>query len=237
MKNIQTPTTIKELLEKFTLKKITVYNSIIPIAIVIVFSLLFYACQKESPSLVAASQSSNALHENVTESSVMSGLPTIPYVSCGMKMNVFTPFEHSANVYAFAYTINGQKKKFGISSGGQMNFNTYDKFSFEFAGYLDKSSTVKSWRIRRTDGKYLTAGMEYKDKLTGSAAAQQKFLLASLGNGQYKILLPKLPVCNIAAIWDDVDLGYRIYNFDYDDDNLNFKDTKVTMMVIPLPNG
>jgi hypothetical protein len=58
-----------------------------------------------------------------------------------------------------------------------------------------------------------------------------------LGNGQYKILLPKLPVCNIAAIWDDIDVGYKIANFNYDDSQLVGKDTKISMLVIPLPNG
>lgn len=232
MKNIHTATTIKELL-----KEITAHNRKIVAATAVVFSLLFNACQKDSASLVTASQSSNASHENVTESSVMSGLPTIPYVSCGMKINVFTPFEHSAKVYAFAYTLNGVQKKFAIDNNSHMNFGSYDKFSFEFAGYLDKSSTVKSWRIRRTDGKYLTAGLKYIDLLPEPSAAQQIFLLASLGNGQYKILLPKLPVCNLAAIWYDVDAGYRIVNFDYNDFQLDGKDTKVTMTVIPLPNG
>jgi len=224
MKNIQTATALKKLLKKFT-----VYNSIMMLATVIVFSLLF-ACQKESYSPVTS-------NENAGEHAETMGLPPIPYVSCGMKINVFTPAEYSAKVYAFAYTINGMQKKFGIGDYGHMNFTSYDKFSFEFAGYADKPKTIKLWMLRRTDGKYLTAGMEYKDKLTGSAAVQQKFLLASLGNGQYKILLPKLPVCNIAAIWDDIDVGYTIANFDYDDPRVDFKDTKVTMMVIPLPNG
>jgi hypothetical protein len=230
MKNVQRATAIKKLLKKFTSKKITMYNSIMLVAAVIVFSLLLFACQKESNSPVTS-------NENTVENAEATGLPPLPYVSCGMKISVFTPVEYSAKVYAFAYTISGVQKKFGIGDDGHMNFTSYDKFSFEFAGYADKSNTVKLWMIRRTDGKYLTAGMEYKDKLTGSAAAQQKFLLASLGNGQYKILLPKLPVCNIAAIWYQIDEGYRIVNFDYDDPRLNFKDTKVTMMVIPLPNG
>jgi len=224
MKNIQTATALKKLLKKFT-----VYNSIMLVATVIIFSLLF-ACQKESYSPVTSK-------ENAGEHAETMGLPPLPYVSCGMKINVFTPFEYSAKVYAFAYTINGVQTKFGIGDNGHMNFTSYDKFSFEFAGYADKANTVKLWMIRRTDGKYLTAGMEYKNKLTGPDATQQKFLLASLGNGQYKILLPKLPVCNIAAIWYQIDEGYRIVNFDYDDPHLNFKDTKVTMMVIPLPNG
>ena len=229
MKNIQTATVIKKLLKKFTAKKITVYNSIMLAATVIIFSLLF-ACQKESYSPVASS-------EIAEENADVTGILPLPYVSCGMKINVFTPVEHSAKVYAFAYTINGVQKKFGIGEYGHMNFTSYDKFSFEFAGYANKSNTVKLWMIKRTDGKYLTAGLEYKDKLTGSAATQQEFLLASLGNGQYKILLPKLPVCNIAAIWDDIDVGYKIANFNYDDSQLVGKDTKISMVVIPLPNG
>ena len=230
MKNIQTATAIKALLRKFAAKKITAYNSIMLVATVIVFSLLLFACQKESSSVVASS-------EHTEEHASETGLPPIPYVSCGMKINVFTPFEHSAKEYAFAYTINGVQKKFGIGDYGHLNFTSYDKFSLEFAGYADRANTVKLWMIRRTDGKYLTAGLEYKDKLTGSAATQQEFLLASLGNGQYKILLPKLPVCNIAAIWDDIDVGYKIANFNYDDSQLVGKDTKISMVVIPLPNG
>jgi len=236
MKKIKSITLMKRVLEKFTRKKIITSGVIKVVAAAVVFSLLLNACQKESSSLAAPDQSPVASNETLAANAA-TGLPPMPYVSCGMKINVFTPVEYSAKVYAFAYTINGVQKKFSIVNSGKLDFTKYDKFSFEFAGYLDKSNTVKSWRLRRTDGKYLTSGLEYKEKLTGSAAVQQTFLLASLGNGQYKILLPKLPVCNIAAIWDDIDIGYRIYNFDYDDSSLEFKDTKVTMMVIPLPNG
>jgi hypothetical protein len=114
-----------------------------------------------------------------------------------MKVNVFTPFENSSNVYSFAYTINGQLKRFGINRYGKMQFSYYDRFTFEFAGYLDASRTVKSWRIRRTDGQYLTAGLKYAQRLFGASEAQQIFLFSSLGNNQYNILLPKLDVCNL----------------------------------------
>lgn len=236
MKNIRTATIIKELPKKLTAKKIIVYGSARLMATVIIITLLLNACQKESSSLVNQNQPRFASNENLEEHAEANRLPPIPYVSCGMKINVFTPVENSLKAYAFAYTINRVQKKFSIGTAGKMSFTSYDKFSFEFAGYLDTSKKVKSWRIRRTDGKYLTTGLTYKIKLTGSKAAQQTFLLASLGNGQYKILLPKLPVCNLAAIWYDIDLGYRISNFDYNDSHLDGKDTKVTMVLIPLPN-
>jgi hypothetical protein len=138
-----------------------------------------------------------------------------------MKINVFHTAEYlSKGLCIRLYNKRGAKEIWNRRLR-HIELYSYDKFSFEFAGYADKPKTIKLWMIRRTDGKYLTAGMEYKDKLTGSAASAAKFLLASLGNGQYKILLPKLPVCNIAAIWDDIDVGYNIANFDYDDPRLD----------------
>jgi hypothetical protein len=94
---------------------------------------------------------------------------------------MFSHPEYSAKVYAFAYTINGVQKKFGISTYGHLNFSSYDKFSLEFAGYADRANTVKLWMIRRTDGKYLTAGLEYKDKLTGSAATAARIPVGFIG--------------------------------------------------------
>jgi hypothetical protein len=70
MKNIQTATAIKELPQKFTAKKITVYNSIMLAATVIIFSLLF-ACQKESYSPVTS-------NENAGEHAETMGLRQFP---------------------------------------------------------------------------------------------------------------------------------------------------------------
>ena len=226
MKEIQIVTITKKLLKEI-IKNDIISRSIGVAVVATVCSLFFNACQKESSALIVA---------HVAASSKANAVSSIPYVSCGMKINVFTPSEYASKVYSFAYTINGQLKKFSIGNSGQLSFTTYDKFSFEFAGYTDMSNTVRFWRIRRTDGKYLTTGLEYKAKMTGPSAAQQTFLLASLGNGQYKIVLPKLPECNLAAIWYDIDLGYRIANFAYDDTYLNDKDTKISMIVIPLSN-
>jgi hypothetical protein len=58
MKNIQTATAIKALLRKFTQRNHR-YNSIMLLATVIVFSLLF-ACQKESYSPVASMKTRRA---------------------------------------------------------------------------------------------------------------------------------------------------------------------------------
>jgi hypothetical protein len=210
-------------------------------AITAFLALLFISCKKQTLTPAVQNKMSDVVNGKPDSSSPTDVVQNTTYYCCGIKVNVFTPLEHSANTYSFAYTVNGQQNRFGITKAGQINFTNPDKFSFEYAGYLDASGTVKSWRIRRTDGKYLTTilgnGLTYADKLLGSHEVEQIFLLSSLGNNVYNIVLPKLSICNKVAIWYDIDLGDRIASFNYDSRMLTGKDTKITMVKNSLVNN
>lgn len=217
----------------------TVVNSVqfAVISAIASVALLLTACQKEALVKVDTPTVNQPVNPQSGGAVAQKIGPAVTYNACGMSVNVFSPSEFTADVYSFAYNINGQQKRFAINTYGDMDFSKYDKFSFEFAGYLDTEKKVKFWRLKRTDGKYLTRGLKYADKITGTNQADQFFLLSSVGNNQYKLLMPKLPVCNVVAIWNDIDRGYSIANFDYNSYKLPYMETKITMTIIPLTNG
>lgn len=211
-------------------------NSIKMTLIATGFALLT-SCEKEIAmplNYSTESQSSNQISD-FNESTLAYTTP-IKYNTCGMTVNVFSPNEYLNRKYSFALNSNGQNKPIHISNSN-IYFNSPDRFSFEFAGYAYKSLTAKTWRIKRTDGLYLTShngNLSYSAKLIGIQEFEQIFMLSSLGNNIYKVLLPKLPVCNIVAInrfddsWDGY--NYSIRSHEYNSGNQD--NSNITMIAI-----
>jgi hypothetical protein len=197
-------------------------------------AISFVSCQKEAASSQPVSQSV------VNSSAVKSdSLLTIPYYSCGMAVNAFLPNFYTFTRYYFAISQNGVVKPFGIGIYGEINYSDPDQFSFEAAGFADAASRIPVYRIRRTDGKYLTNtsnGMAYLNKLTAPADVQQVFLLSHSGGNTYKVLLPKLSECNIAALYFDFDhQAYFFEGFIYNSPDLSRGITNITMMAVVPP--
>jgi hypothetical protein len=214
------------------------------------FALLLVSCEKEISMPVNYSNKGQSINQiddfNERRSAYF---PDIVYYTCGMKVHVFEPFEYSFKLYSFAINEKGgQNKPFSIGLEGEIDYGNPDKFSFEFAGYADKSQTVKTWRIKRTDGKYLTAlrnhYLEYLDKLIGTQRmmgaqeVDQIFLLSSLGNNTYKILTPKTSICNVVAISSHIfNEDPTISSYAYDSPKLNFANANIIMIVNDLPHS
>lgn len=134
------------------------------------------------------------------------------YNTCGLPVNVFTP---SANTtYNLAIISGDVNIKFGIPGVAELSFQNIDFVNFEFSGlYADKGQTIKLYRIKRTDGKYLSnafAAANYTTKIEGPGSSTQLFILNSLGNNRYNLILPTMSVCNFMfTYWDNSSQKYR----------------------------
>jgi hypothetical protein len=148
---------------------------------------------------------------NHTEATGISSA-TIFYTDCGLSVNVFTP--NPSLQYSFEYHKPSSRiyVPFGIDQYTEVTFSAPDKFTFEFAGHTT-AGKFKTWRIKRTDGKYLTADngiLIYKPKLVKGPVNEQIFLIGSLGLSRYELINPGR--CEIGTIAFDIDYsGYRFF--------------------------
>lgn len=167
----------------------------------IIAIIFFSACKKEvNTEYASIASNTNGTTDDLT------------YAACDLLVNVFSP---SANTtYNLAMISGDVNIKFGIPGIGELNFQTIDNVNFEFSGsYADKAKTVKLYRIKRTDGKYLSnafGAANYTTKIDGPGASTQLFILNSLGNNHYNLILPTMATCYyMFTYWDASSQKYR----------------------------
>ena len=209
------------------------------VVIVVLISLLI-SCTKESPIAQFNDRKREAVQGERLGDAQQNLLPITLYYCCGMMANIVSINAVFGTTYSFAINQNNQNKKFGIDNYGQINFNYPDWFSYEFAGYADPAHTIHTWRIKRTDGKYLTTqpgnGMAYLNKLNAPQDIRQIFLLSYLGNKLYKFLLPKMTDCNVAALYFDIDRqNYIFTSFTYNSPRLVSSISSIVILSRSLP--
>jgi hypothetical protein len=131
--------------------------------------------------------------------------PPLTYAACNMLVTVYDP---APGQYTLAMGTATGYKKFGLPNfSGTLDFQNIDYLTFEFSKqYADAANTVKLYRIRRSDGKYLTLYLNptYDTrKLPGNGEEQQLWIMNDLGNNKYNLLAPKLASCFLARTYTD----------------------------------
>jgi hypothetical protein len=165
----------------------------------VTFFVSLTACVKET-----------VLPENATESisSVApSGMEAQTFLTCNRLINVFNPGPNV--IFSLGMQLGTSYRKFSVPTYGVLDFTKVDKIMFEFSGlYADRANTVKLYRIRRTDGKYLTfqIAAAYVSKMEGIDAQYQLWVLNSLGSNKYNLMLPKMNTCYLLRTYYNTDL-------------------------------
>ncbi|RYZ60108.1 MAG: hypothetical protein EOO14_07620 [Chitinophagaceae bacterium] len=158
-------------------------------------------------SLLIGCKKDNSLTGQIVDqpqSGSVAGSVLKTYVTCNRFVNVFTPTLETH--YTLAMQNGFSYRKFGIPDLGTLDFDNIDKVTFEFSKqFADPSNTVKLYRIRRTDGKYLTFRIAagYTTKLEGSEAQYQLWIVNSLGMSKYNLMLPKMYTCFLFRTYFD----------------------------------
>jgi len=206
------------------------------VAILLITTSLL-SCTKDSSYLSDSSKTNPSTANEQGKAAIAE--PALPvYYPCGMMVHVWSPKINSPKQFSYAYKYRGVAHYFAINGGPIETFSAPDKFTFEFAGYLNAANTVTSWRIRRIDGKYLTASpvsvLHYQDKLNGTDAVKQIFLFDALGSDTYHLIMPKMPGCRIANIAYSGDVD-QLYAQPYDAPYLDATEIIITA-ASPLVN-
>ena len=194
-------------------------NLLIALIVATTFTGIFSSCTKENnqaTQVVETKSNSatqpNAEKQNPQSASAASATPTLTYITCSKPINIYNP---QAGQYTLAMPYGSSYKKFGIPGfGGLLDFQNIDYVTFEFSGlYADPANTVKLYRVRRTDGKYLTFHLylDYSPLLqAGQNPELQYWIINNLGNNQYNLVLPKFGnTCWLARTYPD-NANYRI---------------------------
>jgi hypothetical protein len=157
-----------------------------PIAILIL-TIVIVSCQHES-NTIAPTGSVTA-----DESLAVSRVAAAAYSFCGLAANIYNP---DNGMYTLGMSLRAGYQNFGVVGLGHLDFVHVDKIQFEFSGrYHDRPQTVKLYRIRRSDGKYLSwkiGGLMYDKLITGGFDATQLYVLSNLGNNKFNIILPNV---------------------------------------------
>lgn len=133
---------------------------------------------------------------------------------CNLLVKLFNPpstawYTISTRFYDSNY------RTFGVQRSNVPDYNKVDIIKFEYSGKnYGKGGVAKLYRIRRSDGLYLTqydgARLSYKTISTSTTTeATQLWILHDLGNRKYKLILPTLATgCEVARVNHDGD-AYR----------------------------
>ncbi len=131
-------------------------NLLSVVAACAIIAASFTACQKDvAMKNVAPSANESIALTNAKNESVVAKAPPLTYAACNMLVTIYDP---APGLYTLAMSTATGYKKFGLPDfSGTLNFQNIDYLTFEFAKqYADAANTVKLYRIRRSDGKYLT---------------------------------------------------------------------------------
>jgi hypothetical protein len=186
--------------------------------IALIISFGFSACKKSNDitsqsirySKVPSNASGQLSLSNSGLSLVTSVTKPVLYSTCNRQVKVFTP---STATYELGMEFGFTYRPFGIPSIGNLDFQNIDHVAFEFSGlYADANNTVKLYRIKRMDGKYLTfqIAAAYVERFEGNLAQYQLWLVNDLGANKYNLILPKMNTCYLLrTYYDDVYMSYR----------------------------
>lgn len=182
------------------------HNFSLALIATIIFSSALFSCQKDKDFLFAPANSQGSSIQTITPAAAFQ-----TYQACDRLITIYNPPNGS---FTLGMTFGLTYKKFGIPGGqGELNFTTPDIIHFEFSGlYADSKNTIKLYRVRRQDGKYLTFTLclSYTDlKQPGQGAEMQLWIFNSLGNNKYNLILPKFSTsCWLARTYMDNNIDY-----------------------------
>jgi hypothetical protein len=185
-------------------------NICLQITIAMAVLVLSFGCNKEAAKPTSANtKQGDQYHLNASDAS---SVATTFYTACGLSITVFNPNPNLQYSFEYHNYNSSAYIPFGVINYGDIIFNSWDKFTFEFAGYTARPA-VKTWRIKRADGKYLTADngiLMYETKILKGPVNEQIFLIGTLGNSRYELVNPGL--CTLGTIGFDFDYGgYRFF--------------------------